>query len=105
MIHIKTFENKITLGKYWLVPTDKRFIPSLKELGCDKNFINYQSKNENIFRNKYVYIGFGNNYPYDSWTWSSGTDEGKSAFEKENYRYIGSINIDPWEFDQDKYNL
>lgn len=76
--------------KYWLVPTDERFVPSLKELGCSKAFIDYQRKNENIQLTKYVYVGIGNRVSTDDWSWSP-DDIGKYEFR--NYTYMGTINL------------
>lgn len=91
--------------KYWLVPTDERFVPSLMKLGCTSSFIKYQSNNDNIKLHKYVYIGIGDRARANDWSWSGYTEEGKNAFENLNYTYMGTINIEKYEFDIDKYNL
>ena len=91
--------------KFWLVPTDERFVPSLKKLKCSKSFINYQSNNENIQLTKYVYVGVGNRVTGDDWSWSDYSEGGKKAFIDLNYKYMGTINIEDYEFKIDKYNL
>ena len=73
--------------KYWLVPTDERFVPSLKKLGCTSSFIKYQSNNDNIKLHKYVYIGIGDRVRANDWSWSGYTEEGKNAF-KDFHQFI-----------------
>lgn len=97
--------NEHSGNKYWLVATDERFVPSLKKIGCDKAFIDYQRDNENIFQNKYVYVGIGNRVSNYDWSWAGYSEEGKKAFEDLKYKYIGTVNIEEYEFKMDKYNL
>ena len=105
-VMITIFEN-YNINKYWLVPTDERFVKSLQDLGCDKKFINYQSKNENIQLTKFVYVGIGNRVSSYEWSWSSYSDDGsgRKSFEDLNYKYMGTINIEYYEFEINKYNL
>jgi hypothetical protein len=89
MKYIKTFE-RFNLKKFWLVPTDERFVKSLKDLGCSKSFIKYQSNNKNIQLTKYVYVGIGNRVSTDDWSWAP-DDIGEKEFR--NYTYMGTINL------------
>lgn len=91
--------------RYWLVPTDNRFVTSLNKLGCDKSFIEYQRKNDNIKLHKYVYVGTGNRVSNNEWSWAGYSEEGKNAFENLNYTYMGTINMEDYELNIDKYNL
>lgn len=108
MKHLKDFENK---NKFWIVPTDERFIKSLKDIGCSKKFIEYQSKNENIFKQKYVFISYESYDEFDShngWGWSTGAENlnnPKLSIYSNTHRYMGMVNIEDYEFISDKYNL
>jgi hypothetical protein len=110
MRYLKRFED-IEDKKYWLVPTDDRFVGSLKELGCTDNFINIMNSNEHV-KTPYIYICIN---PYvtritqnftDGWGWNHYLgNEPNDFFDKAGYTYIGHINIVDEELTQSKYNL
>lgn len=111
MRYLRMFEEIYKEKCYWLVPTDGRLRESLEELGCDNNFIEMMVINNNI-KTPYIYIGFNPDASRitqsmsDKWGWNHylGTVQDE-YFNSSGYTYMGRININDYEMDQNKYNL
>jgi hypothetical protein len=92
-----------TENLYWLVPTDKRFRRSLVKIGCSPSWINFQVKNSNILEHEYAYIAFITG-GMQTWNWMPSSDG--TYFERNwGCKFMGSVNIEPFELDGFKYNL
>ena len=105
MKYIKTFENELyNKPTYWLLTSDDRFEKSLKQIKCPNNNIKIFLNNNRIKNIKYVFICYS---PYNKqWEWNS--YKGKlldDYLEENNYKFGGSININEFELDADKFNL
>ena len=102
MKHIKLYEDRWSddYKKYWLLPTDRRFKKSLRQIGCNQNYIDIVSKMKNRHDQKYIYISNDN----EDWGWMPYNKRSIEWFEKRDYIFSGNINI---ELDTkiDKYNL
>ena len=60
MKYLKTYENTIEKGKYWLIPPDERLYQSLVDIGCPDSKIKAFLKNPGIKRTKFCFISFIN---------------------------------------------
>ena len=104
MKYLKHFENKTYggyVGKYWLVPTDDRFLSVLKKIKCnDPLYIKYGQSNK---ERPYIYL----TYKYDTEEWSYMEYEQDSIdwYEDYNYKYMGTVNIYDGDIEAKKYNL
>jgi hypothetical protein len=108
MKYIKTYESEMN-KYYWLVPNDKRLVPSLKIVKSILNkepmpnnfdkMIKIDYENEKYMCIMYIgdNIGFWSAFPY-----KIGVDD---MFKKMNYIYGGEINFYEGEMDSIKYNL
>lgn len=110
MKYIKSYEQQNIQPQpksYWMLPTDERFLKSLKEIGCTNDALyelsfklNYIKNHHNI-NNKYIFISY-NNYPI-GWAWMP--FDRKDFFEDANYKYMGAVNIPEYELSTLKYNI
>lgn len=124
MKYIKKYE-EIDDGMkfYWLLPTDEKFENSLQKIGCKEPYLsNFLGIHKWEYENgtKYIFIGVNLNEPEidkskykgmsDRWGWNPYRDETKTSitnewYEKNNYKFNGLVDIEPYEFSMKKYNL
>jgi len=112
MKYIKKFE-KYSQKMYWLIPTDKRFKKSLKQLNFSIEKIKGFSNSKEIKKHNYIFVGYNpnlnsNNNNIDDYNWGWNRYRGKPTedyYEDNNYKFMGNINIDESEFAANKFNL
>jgi len=113
MKHIKIFEdlfdnNLYDTRRYWLLPTDERFKKSLKKIKCTKDRTREFLINEQI-KDMYVFIGYNperGNTESDKWGWDKYFEYYNDGFyEKNDYKFMGKININDYELDANKFNI
>jgi len=114
MKYIKQFESNLYNQKiYWLVPTDKRLKKSLTQINCPKDIIDNYINNvlpkleNNNYLGSYIFITYRPEYePLIRWGWdyyhNTLPDEWLS---KNNFVFGGTINIEQFELDANKFNL
>jgi hypothetical protein len=100
--NFKLFENKTYggyVGKYWLVPTDDRFMSALKKIKCnDPLFTEYDQSN----KGEYIYMTYKYNL---GWSYMNYDKFSIEWYEDYNYKYMGAVNIYDGELQMNKYNL
>ena len=95
---------------YWLLPTDKRFKKSLKELNCSNEKIKGMSHSKEIKKHNYIFVGYTPNRSDsnddNNWGWNSYKGKPKDRhYEENDYKFMGMINIDESEFAANKFNI
>ena len=110
MKNIKKFESFTYQGEYWLLPTDERFEKSLKEIGCPKQQIfRFLSRLSRHLMGSFVFIGcrFNNNPQARQYGWIKydGGELKNDFYEGESFKFSGTINIEEYELESEKYNL
>ena len=110
--HYENIEDYYQPDLYWLVPNDQRYNLSLKQIGCsnkalyDEKDDNYSSlyKYKNNKNNQFIFIVFQKiNNIVNDWSWMAYDEE--EYLKIHNFKYMGTINIDPSELIANKYNL
>ena len=110
MKHLKTYEN-ISKGQYWLLPRDDRFEKSLKDIDCNKDFIEIllESDDEDLLGCKYIFIACDDIYKkQDRTLWGWNPFEGNlhdELYDEYGYKFMGTVNIPDYELTANKYNL
>lgn len=111
MKHLKTFEDnqfkdEYIPNKYWLIPTDHRYLFALKKLEMSEYFLNNFLENKNIPRNSYIFVCNYIWFNKEQWTWNKyNNEEHDSFFEEKGNIYMGRIDISDEEIASIKYNL
>jgi len=112
MKYLKKFEGKTyEESLYWLIPTDNRFIESLKKIKCSPKYMDIFNGNYCKARSyKYVFIGYSIVDTVEPWGWNSYYEEmSDNYFKKNGYIFMGNVNIDDGEIELseviNKYNL
>ena len=111
MKYLKMFEDKLyNESVYWLLPTDDRFEKSLMKIKCPVNRIILFLNNYNI-KTKYIFVGYNANrviYDVSNWNWGWERYRGYDNcdfYEENNYKFMGTINIDESELAANKFNI
>jgi len=104
MKHLKIYENNDG-KKYWLMPTDERFLDSLDKISCnDPDFFGGSSHEFKYIFAIYLPESYSNNI--GEWGWERYRGELTCEWaEERNYEFQGIINIKEGELEADKYNL
>ena len=114
MKYIKTFEHKIT-KKYWLVPTDDRFLKSLEKIKCDSKYIKILLSprvRDRLakYKKPFAFIGY-NSFDADGlntgWSWDKYEENILNQwYEERGYKFMGTVNMDyELEIIANKYNI
>jgi len=114
MKYLKKYETitaEIGEGMYWLLPTDERLAPSLKEIGCPQTKIETFLRNGNIRSEKICFFIFqGRDLTANfNWGWNiyKGSLSDKTS-ELQGFKFSGTVNLnddEKLELDANKYNL
>ena len=111
MKYIKKFENKRnSKRKYWLLPTDDRFVKSLKQINCTDRKIRGFLDSSSLKECKYIFVGYdnsNNNFNVDDkWGWNEHKNKlTDNYYEDNNYKFMGIVNIDDSELAANKFNI
>lgn len=114
MKYIKKFETQLyNQKKYWLVPTDKRFEKSLKDLNCPKDRIdNYmrfvlpRALEDSIHSNNYIFIIYHPDYEsLMRWGWDYYDKLPDEYYSTNKFEFGGTVNIEQFELDANKFNI
>jgi hypothetical protein len=105
MKYLRTFEDYEEDGNYyWLIPTDKRYMKSLRDIGCyDDTFLNYDFTTTAA----YIYVSFSS-----GWQFMPYGTRSIEYYKSKGREYGGAKNLtkDELEFLEilkvgDKYNI
>jgi hypothetical protein len=103
----KIFETTESISRFWVLPTDERFIPSLQEIKCPKNVQRELKRDLKNFEYgpsvKFAIIFFASHEDIDPWRLAS--IDHINLFQGSEYKFGGYVNIEDYELDAEKYNL
>ncbi len=109
MKYLKQFE-KNNQKMYWLLPTDNRFKKSLIQINCTERKIRSLLDSSSLKEHKYVFIGYDKTN-YDSnidfkWGWNEYRNKmTDDYYENNNFKFMGTVNIDESELVANKFNI